>query len=162
MEAPRLHVKDAAGFSGVWREVHFEEWTSPGSSAQMRIRLEKRRAFLEELPAHRKVITISIVRDDAIKPLDKDQRSTVDEGVAQVAPRAKCGAVVIDSSGFKAVIIRSIIAALTLVQGSKYPTKTFDNLDAMFAWIAPMLESTATAEELSAAYRELVEVAARS
>lgn len=156
-------MKDAAGFSGVWREVHFEEWTNPGSAAQLRARHAKRQGFLAELPAERRIVTIAIVREEATTPLNDEQRAAVGEGVAQVGARAKAAAVMIGARGFKAVIIRSIIAALTLVQRSRCPTRSFDDLEATFAWVAPMLDpadgNPITVAELAAAYRALLELA---
>lgn len=92
-----------------------------------------------------------------------EQRAAVGEGVAQVGARAKAAAVMIGARGFKAVIIRSIIAALTLVQRSRCPTRSFDDLEATFAWVAPMLDpadgNPITVAELAAAYRALLELA---
>lgn len=161
---PRLIVKDAAGYGGIWREVHFDVWQSPGSAAQIRGRYEGQRVLMKELPPHKKLITVAVVSDEATKPLDDERRAVIDEGVKASVGRVKGAAVVIMATGFKAVIIRSVIAALTLLSGARYPSRTFDSVEAMCLWVATLLdanEATApTADDVKRAYDEQARLAA--
>jgi hypothetical protein len=165
---PRLIVKDSAGYGGIWNEVHFDVWKSPGSAAEIRARYECQRILMKELPPERKLITVAVVTDEATKPLDDERRAVIDEGVKASMGRVKGAAIVIMASGFKAVIIRSVIAALTLLSGANYPSKTFDAVDAMFVWVATLLDVDGaigrrpSAEELKQAYEELARMAASS
>ena len=64
-----------------------------------------------------------------------------------------------DVSGFQAVIIRSVIAALTLVSGSKAETRTFDDVQAALAWLTPRLDGEGaqrpTLDDVAAAWAAL-------
>lgn len=124
--------------------------------------------MLSELPAHRKVITVAVVSDKATKPISDEQRAVIDENVKASIGRVKAAAIVIMATGFKAVIIRSVIAALTLLSGARYPSKTFDSVEAMAAWVPTLLDvdgaigRAPNAAEVKQAYDELARMAASS
>ena len=159
MDDPRLLVKDAAGFTGVWREAHFEVWLKQGTPAMVRERFAAQRAYIASL-AGKLIITISIVHEEAIRPLDGEMREEVNRNVASLTPHVKGAAIVIKATGFKAAVVRSIIGALTLFTRAKYPTKTHDDEEPALRWAAGLLEPDGAhaiaGDELLAAYRALV------
>lgn len=163
MNAPQVILRDPGGFVGVWREVHFEKWSRRGTAAQIRARFEAQKQWIATLPAQRQIVTIAVVDGAAVAPLDRETRAAIDEGVAAMRPRVKASAVVLHADGFKAVVIRSILAAFTLV-GSRTQMKTFDDLGAALAWVGPVLDDDGgrapTVDEAAAAWRALVDSAA--
>lgn len=165
----RLIIADAAGFSGVWREVHFDVWKTPGTAEQIRRRFAGQMQLLSDVGPDRKIVTVAVVSDEATRRLEGDSRAAVDEGVRLTDGRVKASAVVIEARGFKAVIIRSVLAALTLMQKTTHPTKSFDDVEGMFGWVAGFLDRGETndasgralsAVDVRAAFTELEAAAA--
>jgi hypothetical protein len=159
METPRVLIRDPAGYAGVWRDLHFDLWLQPGGARQIRERAAAQMAWLATLPPERHVVSIAVVHGPAAKPLDAETRAALDQSVTETRPRVKASAVVLQAEGFKAVVVRSIIAALTLVNGSRTPMKTFDQVDGALAWAHPFLDDhggrAPTLDEIAAAWGEL-------
>ena len=159
MEAARRIVHDEYGWAGVWRDVFVEAWTKAGTPAAIRDRFEARRAFGAELAPGRKMVTVTIVHSAAAKPVDAETRAALQAGIDATDARMKGTAVVLLADGFKAVVIRSVIAALMLAVATKYPTKTFDGVDEALVWLTSLLDDDGgrapTIDELRAAVRAL-------
>jgi hypothetical protein len=159
-DGARVLAHDTSGFSGGWRDAYFDEWRDKGSLEQMQARWAAQRAFVASLPATTKIVTISIVHDAAIKPLEGEQRKGVQDNVDELAPRVKAATVVVLAGGFKSAFVRGIIATLTLVSRATYQSKTADALEPAFEWVAPRMDGGVTPAALMAAYRDIERAAA--
>jgi hypothetical protein len=150
----RLLIKDGAGFCGVWREVYFERWSSPGSVEQIARRFEAQRKFIDEVK-ERKIITVAVVDDAAISKLEPAQRKMIDEGVAASSARVKAGAIVLHAIGFKAAFMRGILAALLLVTRAAYPTKVESDIEAGLRFVLTHLAPGTTIDDVIRAWTTL-------
>jgi hypothetical protein len=151
-------VKDQFGFAGTYRNLWFDEWRTPGDAVALRARFAAQREFIVEKPM---ICTVSIVRGDAIKPVEGEMREVMNEAVKDTKDNIRATAIVIESTGFKAAVVRGIISALTLLSNAKYPAKTFATLDEAVAFLAPLLTPAASTDEVQAGYRALVDESRR-
>lgn len=151
-------MKDAFGVAGSFRNLWIDEWRTPGDAAVLRARFAAQRELIVE---KNMICTISIVRERAIKPVEGEMREVMNESVKATKNNIRATAIVIDSTGFKAAVVRGIISALTLVSNAKYPAKTYATVDEAFAFLGPLLTPAATAAEVLAGYRALVDESGR-
>jgi hypothetical protein len=146
--------RDQAGWVGRYREVSIEVWHEPGAINTMKLRQELQRKLIAEMQP-KKIITFTVVHDNAIKPLDGDVRELLNKHIKECAPYVKAAATIIPATGLKAAIVRGIIASLTLLTGAKYPTTVSATEDEAYKWIAQHLDAGGTTAELSKIYDEL-------
>lgn len=162
MDAPRLLTRDAAGYHAAWRDVVVEEWTAPGTAEHMRARHGQTMAYLRALEG-RKIVTVSVVHEAAAKPPSSELKDAIDEATKERTPHTKASAVVLLVPGFKAAVIRSIIAGVTMLTNAKMPTKTDGDVEAALRWAAQHLDGhggrTPSADDLVAAYRAMQQLA---
>jgi len=155
----RLLFQNAIGFTGAWREVHFDKMQARADIAFMRGRFAAQQAWLRELAPDKRILTVSVISADAVTMIDGELRSVVDESVKQLAPRIRAAALVIEATGLKGAVFRSIVAGLSLVAGARYETKTEPTLEGALRWLAPQLDADGgrapTYDELYAAWREI-------
>jgi hypothetical protein len=157
----RLLIKDGAGFCGVWREVYLELWAQPASVEQIKRRFEAQRAFINGLNG-KKIITVAVVDDAAIKQLEPEQRKLIDDGVKATTEIVKAGAIVIRATGFKAAFMRGILAALFLVTRATYATKVESDVEGGLRFILSHLDAPASIEDTIRAWTTLEKLASQA
>src|SRR6185503_15168057 len=104
----------------------------------------------------RKVVTISVINPDAIRPVEGELRKAISETTQLAAPHIKAGAVCILATGFRAAVIRGIIAALTLLTGAPYPTKTCEDIETGLKFAAEQCGDGTTFNDLNRAWKQLM------
>jgi hypothetical protein len=70
-----------------------------------------------------------------------DQRKELENFYVRCAPQFRCVAQVVEGTGMWAVMGRSVMAALRLVQRRPYPNKVFSDLNEALAWLEPHVEN---------------------
>lgn len=157
-------MRDDAGCVGIWRDALFEVWAAPAGEDVIKARADVTLALMRSLPAGHKLVAITLVQERAIRVVDREAREAIDEKVKQAAPYTKGSATVIDASGFKAAVIRSISAALMMLSGVKYPAKTDGELLPALRWAAELLDpvegGAIDADALAAAFDAFLVLAA--
>ncbi len=164
MEQPRILSRDAAGHVGVWRDALFEVWAAPAGADILRARAGVVREHLTgALRPGQKLVFLTLVQERAIRAVERDAREVLDDRVRENAPYTKGAATIIQASGFKAAVIRSISAAMLLLSGVKYPAKTESELEPTLRWAAALLApeggQPVPADELIAAFDAFLELA---
>ena len=150
----RILVADAGGFSAAFRNVHFDVWMTPGSAEQFRARYVVQHAWFKER-GEGKSVTISVIHPAAVKPVEGELRKVINESTLANMKFIKAGAIVILATGFRAAVIRGVIAALTLLTGARYPTKTCDAVDDGLKFACEQCTDGTTIEQLRAAWAQL-------
>ena len=150
----RILLTDACGFVGAYADVILTVWTTPGTVDVLRARHTVEHDFLQRR-RERKGVTISIIQPAAVKPVEGELRKLINESTVANAPFIKAGAIVILATGFRAAVIRGIIATLTLLTGAPYPVKTCDNIDDGLKFACEQCNDGTTLEQLRAAWAQM-------
>jgi len=101
------------------------------------------------------IITTTIVYEKAIVQLDQPKRDAVTANTKESAEFVRAGALIMVAPGFKAALIRGIVASLTLLTGAGYPFKVASHEDEAFDWLVPHLDKSMSRADLRRAYDEL-------
>jgi len=135
-ELPRIVYDDAFCMVATWRSIVMPVMGAgklPASSAKRQV------AALE---AHGKSLglgkmgEITLIAASAALP-EADTRAVLDGGVPIVSPYYGCVSAVFEGTGFKAALVRGILASFQLMSRTKFPQKVFSNVDDAAKWIYP-------------------------
>lgn len=128
-----LHVGDGLAVAEVGR-VCVVIWRD----AVVRHRFEKQRKGLAEVVSnHPGQAGFLCIIEPSAKPGDDELRRASSEMVASHQDRLKCVACVIEGSGFKAAVGRSVLSGMALLLGnSSTPRSFFATVDGAVRWMA--------------------------
>ena len=137
-ENPRITHQAPNVTLATWREVFVSVWRAVGTVNDVRTQYAQQRQHAQKLGSE-KVIAISVVQSRAAMSLDADVRRAIEEGTKTTQEHMKASAVIITADGFGAAAIRSVIAALMMLNRPKFPTQVFGNDDEACAWAGGFL-----------------------
>jgi hypothetical protein len=154
MPSVTLVRKDSAGWVGHFGDVFLQAYTVPAPVELVRERHQAERAFIDMMQPKR-IITGTIVHEPAIvRPSDELRAATTEHSKSTVAV-TRAGFLVILAPGFKAAMLRGIVASLMLFTGAGYPFKVAASEIEAFDWLGTHLDKSMTKADLIRAYDDL-------
>jgi hypothetical protein len=148
-----LHLSEPLRIA-VWRDIFFELWTGPGKVDDVKLLHRTHADYLKKYAGQ--VAAVSVIRAPSLKGIDDDIREEVKRRLGTIRARTSASLTVIESRGFTASEIRSLIGGLILFTRSPYPNKVFDTIDAGAGWLcgylAPVAGRPVQAAQVKAVY----------
>jgi hypothetical protein len=120
-----------------WRDVFFEMWTQTGGVDDVRTLHRKHAEFLQQHDGQ--VAAVSVIQIPSLKSIGDDVRAEVKARLTTIRDRTSASLTVLESTGFTASVIRSLIGGLILFARTPYPHKVEDSVDRGANWLAPLL-----------------------
>jgi hypothetical protein len=136
---PQIVLESSIVHVATWREVVAAVWHAPGTAAEVRGVYAAQRAFAQRLGPDERMIVVSAIDARVAVTLDPDVRRAVEEGTRAQRERVKASVVLMATTGFAAAMIRSVVAALLLVNRPEYPMQVFNGTEAASRWAATFL-----------------------
>jgi hypothetical protein len=121
-DQPTAHVlySDSALQLITWRDLFVQRWIGQGGASHVAHMLEAHLAFTAK-HGPKRTISVSHVATTTFKPPDEEARRLMTRHTAEIGPRLRASATVIEMDGFAGAMMRSIIAGLIFVTGHKEP-----------------------------------------
>lgn len=151
-----VHFRDDTLTIATWRDLYIEAWWKHGTVGHLRRVREQHDAFLRRSPGQ-KSAQLAVVRSNGITLESRDEMIRRYE---EMLSRVSASAVVMPTSGFTSSVVRSMIAALTLLRKPPYPWKMCENVDQAGTFLAPHLKREAH-ESLVSVARRVTDVVAQ-
>lgn len=148
---PTIVLRDDRLCAATWGSVFFEIWYSLATPAHFRALSRHQVGFARSLPGQ-KLALFTVVLMTSFAALDRELRGEIDERSRAIAPHTLATVVVLPSQGFGASVVRSVLAASSLLRRSVFPSKVCPTVDDGCRWVVqhvpPMDDRPVTARDL--------------
>jgi hypothetical protein len=125
---PSIVLRDDRVCGATWGAVFFEIWYGHGTAGHFRALGSEQVRFARSLPGQ-KMALFTIVLMSSIPQLDREVRQAIEDRSNAMMPHTLAAVVVLPTQGFGASIVRSVIAATSLLRRSHYPSKVCPTVD---------------------------------
>ncbi len=141
-EAPTIYFCNEVICLASYRDVFFELWSKQGTAEHAQALYDAHTSFVRA-HAGKKTSCMSIVRIDELRNIDRRIIEISEKRSQTVAHDIAGWVTVVPPDGFSAVMVRSILAGLSLFRRPPHASKICSDLDEACTFILPHLARTA-------------------
>lgn len=97
-------------------------------------------SVLDRLSAdHRSGVALVQVVEEGCRPPNTEERKAVEQLLAEGRKSVKCSSVVFEGEGFKAAIVRGVVAGIAAITRTAFPHRVFARPQEMADFMAPLI-----------------------
>jgi hypothetical protein len=132
-------------------DLFFISWRQKGTPEMFRTMVKHEEALLARFGG-KPLTHLTLISAEAVMKPSGELQAAIDERAKKAVGWVKAEALVIAADGFRASLMRSILAGVALVQRPAHPYKVTGDVGEACAWIAPHVTApagqTASGEDL--------------